>query len=43
MSSVAQIIAVSITILNMLYKKVGKALTTFERHATWQEYRCVPE
>jgi len=35
------IIAGSITVLNMMYKKLGKWLTTFERHDTWQSYRFV--
>ena len=39
--SVAQIIALCISVLNACYKVVSKKMTTFERHQTWKSYRCV--
>lgn len=38
-SIVAQVIAVSLTLLNVIWKNVGKALTKFEKHKTWTGYR----
>lgn len=38
-SIVAQVIALSITVANIVWKSVGKKLTIFEKHSTWTEYR----
>uniref|UniRef100_A0A7S1CFR8 Anoctamin transmembrane domain-containing protein n=1 Tax=Bicosoecida sp. CB-2014 TaxID=1486930 RepID=A0A7S1CFR8_9STRA len=38
-NTTAQIIAVVITVLNIVWKTIGKKLTIFEKHETWTSYR----